>query len=156
MTKGCTKVEIIQGSSSQIPAGCGSAVVSSTVVVHLQVQVCHIPSYFNYSFSDQFQGLVNLEAEVAKCDKKIGLARLNLEKLYKVISQPNYQTTLPEAVQLSNEEKVGLSFCLWICLKLIEKCLYSGRRWRWSLLRSMYQERCFPSYSRQRAGSCVT
>ncbi|KAF8130592.1 tRNA synthetases class I-domain-containing protein [Boletus edulis] len=88
LTKGCSKLEVIQGSSSQIPAGCGSAVVSSTVVVYLQVQ-----------------GLVNLEAEVAKCDKKIDLARLNLEKLYKVVSQPDYQTTVPEAVQLGNEEK---------------------------------------------------
>ncbi|KAG8215823.1 tRNA synthetases class I-domain-containing protein [Butyriboletus roseoflavus] len=88
LTKGCTKVEVIQESSSQIPAGCGSVVVSSSVVVYLQVQ-----------------GLVNLEAEVAKCDKKIDLVRLNLEKLYRVISQPDYQITVPEAVQLSNEEK---------------------------------------------------
>ena len=51
---------------------------------------------------------MNLEAEVAKCDKKIDLARLNLEKLYKVISQPDYQATVPEAVQLGNEEKVGV------------------------------------------------
>ncbi|KAI9568346.1 tRNA synthetases class I-domain-containing protein [Boletus coccyginus] len=88
LTKGCSKVEVIQGSSSQIPAGCGSAVVSSTVVVYLQVQ-----------------GLVNLEAEVAKCDKKIDLARLNLDKLHKVISHPDYQVTVPEAVQFGNEEK---------------------------------------------------
>lgn len=59
-------------------------------------------------FSNGSQGLVNLEAEVAKCDKKIDLARLNLEKLFKVISQPDYQTSVPEAVQLSNEEKVGI------------------------------------------------
>ena len=52
---------------------------------------------------------MNLEVEVAKCDKKIDLVRFNLEKLYKVISQPDYQTTVPEAVQLSNEEKVGAS-----------------------------------------------
>ena len=75
--------------------------------------------------SHPFQGLVNLEAEVAKCDKKIDLVRLNLEKLYKVISQPDYQVTVPEAVQLSNEEKV--STCLtfdkfhvgadWDCLQ---------------------------------------
>ncbi|KAG9315147.1 tRNA synthetases class I-domain-containing protein [Chiua virens] len=88
LIKGCTKVEVIEASSSQIPTGCGSAVVSSTVVVYLQVQ-----------------GLVNLEAEVAKCDKKLDLTRLNLEKLYKVISQPDYQSTVPEAVQLNNEEK---------------------------------------------------
>lgn len=92
LTKGCTKVEVVGGSSSsqssQIPAGCGSAVVSSSVVVYLQVQ-----------------GLVDLAAEVAKCDKKIDLARLNFEKLYKVMSQQDYQTTVPEAVQLGNEEK---------------------------------------------------
>lgn len=51
LTKGCTRVEIILGSSSQIPVGCGSAVVSSTVVVYLQVQVCrHVPGYFVYLF----------------------------------------------------------------------------------------------------------
>ncbi|KAF9236793.1 tRNA synthetases class I-domain-containing protein [Melanogaster broomeanus] len=88
LTKGCTKVDVIQGSSSRLPTGCGSAVVSSTVVVYLQVQ-----------------GLVNLEAELAKCDKKIELACLNLEKLNKVMSQPDYQVTVPEAVQLGNEEK---------------------------------------------------
>ena len=49
---------------------------------------------------------MNLEAEVAKCDTKIDLARLNLEKLLKMMSQPDYQTTVPETVQLSNEEKV--------------------------------------------------
>ncbi|KAF9220567.1 hypothetical protein BS17DRAFT_759161 [Gyrodon lividus] len=88
LMKGCTKVDVIRGSSSQLPAGCGSAVVSSTVVVYLQVQ-----------------GFVNLEAELAKCDKKIEFARLNLEKLNKVISQPDYEATVPEAVQLSNEDK---------------------------------------------------
>jgi valyl-tRNA synthetase len=50
---------------------------------------------------------VDLAAEVAKCDKKIDLARLNFEKLYKVMSQQDYQTTVPEAVQLGNEEKVS-------------------------------------------------
>ncbi|KIK77445.1 hypothetical protein PAXRUDRAFT_834980 [Paxillus rubicundulus Ve08.2h10] len=88
LIKGCTKVDVIQGSSSQLPAGCGSAVVSSTVVVYLQVQ-----------------GLVNLDAELGKCDKKIELARLNIEKLNRVILQPDYQATVPEAVKLSNEEK---------------------------------------------------
>ena len=57
---------------------------------------------------------MNLEAEVAKCDKKLDLARLNLEKLYRVISQPDYQATVPEAVQLGNEEKVGICCCLYV------------------------------------------
>ena len=49
---------------------------------------------------------MDLKAEVAKCDKKIDLVRLNLDKLYKVLSQADYQTAVPEAVQMSNEEKV--------------------------------------------------
>ncbi|KIJ59030.1 hypothetical protein HYDPIDRAFT_118902, partial [Hydnomerulius pinastri MD-312] len=88
LIKGCTKVDVIRESSTQLPPGCGSAVVSSTIVVYLRVQ-----------------GLVNLEAEVAKCDKKIDLARLNLEKVLKVTSQPDYLATVPDAVQSSNEEK---------------------------------------------------
>lgn len=63
-----------------------------------------------FSCLTNLQGLVNLEAEVAKCDKKIDLVRLNLEKLYKVISQSDYQATVPEAVQLGNEEKVWHMF----------------------------------------------
>jgi hypothetical protein len=38
---------------------------------------------------------------------KLDLARLNLEELYKAISQPDYQATIPEAVQLGNEERVS-------------------------------------------------
>jgi valyl-tRNA synthetase len=52
------------------------------------------------------QGLVDLEKEIAKCDKKLDLAQLNLQKIIKVVSQPDYETTLPENVRLANEEKV--------------------------------------------------
>jgi hypothetical protein len=52
------------------------------------------------------QGLVNLEAEISKCDKKLDLARLNMAKVVKVESQPDYLVTVPEDVRLSNEEKV--------------------------------------------------
>lgn len=44
--------------------------------------------------------------EISKCDKKLDLARLNLAKVVKVESQPDYLVTVPEDVRLSNEEKV--------------------------------------------------
>jgi hypothetical protein len=58
------------------------------------------------------QGLVDLDAEIGKCDKKLGLARLNLEKLRKIELQPNYEHTIPINVRMSNEGKVRVSFIL--------------------------------------------
>ena len=49
---------------------------------------------------------MDLEKEIAKCDKKLDLARLNLQKIMKVISQPDYESTVPENVRMANEEKV--------------------------------------------------
>ncbi|EGO22806.1 hypothetical protein SERLADRAFT_450542 [Serpula lacrymans var. lacrymans S7.9] len=87
LTKGCKSVEVIR-SSNDVPPGCGSAVVTSTVAVYILVR-----------------GLINLEAEIAKCDKKINLSRLNFEKVNKVISQPEYEDTVPTTVRAANEEK---------------------------------------------------
>lgn len=52
---------------------------------------------------------MDLDAEIAKCDKKLTLARLNLEKIMKIVSQQDYAETVPSAVQMVNDEKVGLS-----------------------------------------------
>lgn len=49
---------------------------------------------------------MDLDNEIAKCDKKIGLAQMSLNKLHKVLSQPNYTETIPVHVQEANEEKV--------------------------------------------------
>jgi valyl-tRNA synthetase len=51
---------------------------------------------------------VDLEKEIAKCEKKLDLARLNLQKITKISSQPDYESTVPENVRTANEEKVGL------------------------------------------------
>ena len=51
--------------------------------------------------TEVFQGLVDLAAQVAKCDNEINLARLNLEKLYKVKSQPDYQMTCLKSFSLT-------------------------------------------------------
>lgn len=50
---------------------------------------------------------MDLEAEVAKCDKKLIAVNLNLEKLLKIMSQPDYEESVPAAVRLANDEKVG-------------------------------------------------
>ena len=53
-----------------------------------------------------FQGLIDLDAEIAKCEKKLQLARLNLDKVRKVEAQPDYVETVPENVRSINEDKV--------------------------------------------------
>lgn len=87
LIKGCSAVNVIEDVKS-LPAGCGSAVINSTTTVHVLVK-----------------GLVDLDAEIAKCDKKLTLARLNLEKIMKIISQPDYAETVPSVVQITNDEK---------------------------------------------------
>ncbi|KIM79390.1 hypothetical protein PILCRDRAFT_792056 [Piloderma croceum F 1598] len=87
LTKGCTSAKVVRD-LKDIPAGCGSSVLTPTVAVHVLVR-----------------GLVDLDAEIRKCDKKLSLAQLNLEKLRKIESQPNYEDTIPAGVRVSNEEK---------------------------------------------------
>jgi len=55
------------------------------------------------------QGLVDFDVEIAKCEKKLNLARLNLEKIVKIESQLDYKETVPENVRLVNEDKVRLN-----------------------------------------------
>ncbi|KAF7969993.1 hypothetical protein HWV62_25422 [Athelia sp. TMB] len=87
LTKGCKSATVVRDVQA-IPAGCGSTVLSPTVVVHVLVR-----------------GLVDLDNEIAKAEKKIGLAQMNLTKLQKVISQPNYEETIPANVREANDEK---------------------------------------------------
>jgi len=87
LTKGCKSANIVRD-LKDVPAGCGSTVVTSTVVIYVLVR-----------------GLVDLDLEIAKCDKKLGLAQLNLDKIAKIESQPNYEETIPANVRLTNEDK---------------------------------------------------
>lgn len=56
------------------------------------------------------QGLVDLDAEIAKCDKKLHLAQLNLDKIKKIEAQADYEETVPANARLANEEKVRFAF----------------------------------------------
>jgi valyl-tRNA synthetase len=58
------------------------------------------------------QGLVDLDAEIAKCEKKLQLAQLNLDKVRKVEAQTDYVETVPANVRLNNEDRVRLTSVL--------------------------------------------
>lgn len=59
--------------------------------------------------------MVDLDVEISKCEKKLDLARLNLNKITKIEAQADYEETIPVNVRLANEEKV-------------RNCLLSGLR----------------------------
>jgi hypothetical protein len=65
---------------------------------------------------------VDLDAEIVKCDKKLDVARMNAEKIRKVESQPEYETTVPENVRVANAEKVRL-LCLAQLFLLHAECI---------------------------------
>ena len=52
------------------------------------------------------QGKVDAVAEIDKLEKKSALAVSNKEKLAKVMSQANYETTVREDVRAGNDEKM--------------------------------------------------
>lgn len=74
--------------AEDIPRGCGGAVVSPTVAVHVLIQ-----------------GVVDVEVELTKCEKKLDLAKMNLKK---IIDMEAKSDSLPANVRLANEEKVRL------------------------------------------------
>lgn len=49
---------------------------------------------------------MDLRNEIAKCEKKLDLARLNLQKIIKTESQPEYEETVPFNVRTANDDKV--------------------------------------------------
>ncbi|KAF9476104.1 hypothetical protein BDN70DRAFT_995902 [Pholiota conissans] len=87
LSKGCKSAKVVRD-LADVPAGCGSAVVIPSVIVHTLVR-----------------GLVDLDIEIAKCDKKLDFARMNLQKVVKLESQPEYEETVPENVRTVNTEK---------------------------------------------------
>ncbi|KAF9076843.1 tRNA synthetases class I-domain-containing protein [Rhodocollybia butyracea] len=87
LTKGCTSAQVVRD-AKDIPAGCGSTVVTATIAVHTLVR-----------------GNVDLDVEISKCEKKLDIARIGLQKITKLESQADYATTVPENVRLANDEK---------------------------------------------------
>jgi len=87
LTKGCKGAKIVRD-QNDIPDGCGSAVVTPFVLIHTLVR-----------------GLVDLDNEIAKCEKKLDLARLNLQKIVKIESQPGYEETVPANARTANDDR---------------------------------------------------
>ncbi|KAF5319390.1 hypothetical protein D9619_008866 [Psilocybe cf. subviscida] len=87
LSKGCKAATVVRN-AADIPAGCGSAVVTPSIIVHTLVR-----------------GLVDLDNEISKCEKKLDLARMNVQKIVKLQSQEGYEDTVPQNVRDSNAEK---------------------------------------------------
>ncbi|KAF9039389.1 tRNA synthetases class I-domain-containing protein [Panaeolus papilionaceus] len=87
LTKGCKSAQVVRA-AGDVPPGCGSSVVTPSILVHTLVR-----------------GLVDLDNEISKCDKKLDLARLGLQKITKFETQPDYESTVPANVQAANNEK---------------------------------------------------
>ena len=108
LTKGCKSAKVVR-SQTEIPDGCGSAVVTPTLFVHTLVRVrlfilvLFIISKDLKKLNTSFQGLVDLEKEINKCEKKLDLARLNLQKIVKIESQPEYEETVPTCQYSDNK-----------------------------------------------------
>ena len=113
LIKGCKSVKVVKG-IDEVPPGCGSEILTPTVVIYVLVRVS-AHSLLLLRVLRHSQGLIDFEVEIAKCEKKLNLARLNLEKIRKVESQPDYEETVPENVRLINEEKVCQSAYLRLC-----------------------------------------
>ncbi|KAG8886997.1 hypothetical protein FRB98_000680 [Tulasnella sp. 332] len=88
LTKGCKEAAVVTD-IEDVPLGCGSFVVNADVSVHVLVK-----------------GMVDLDDEIRKIQKKLDLVRLSSEKLQKTMSQGNYEEVIPGNVRLANAEKM--------------------------------------------------
>ncbi|KAH9840743.1 tRNA synthetases class I-domain-containing protein [Rhodofomes roseus] len=87
LTKNFKSAKVVR-TLEEIPAGCGSDVISSTIVVYILVR-----------------GQVDLDSEIFKSQKKLDLARINLNKARKMESPADYEQSVPADVRAANEEK---------------------------------------------------
>ncbi|KAJ6589846.1 tRNA synthetases class I-domain-containing protein [Mycena vulgaris] len=87
LTKGCNSAQVVR-ELKHIPDGCGSMVVTPTVAVHTLVR-----------------SLVDLDIEIARCERKLEISRMHLQKIAKIESQADYEDTVPDNVRMTNSEK---------------------------------------------------
>ncbi|KAJ7771844.1 tRNA synthetases class I-domain-containing protein [Mycena metata] len=87
LTKGCSSATIVR-ELKDVPDGCGGAVVTPSISVHVLVR-----------------GLIDIDVEIVKREKKTQMAQSTLQKIIMIQSQPEYTETVPANVRLGNEEK---------------------------------------------------
>ncbi|KAG8933507.1 hypothetical protein FRC02_011707 [Tulasnella sp. 418] len=88
LTKGCKSASVVTD-IKDVPAGCGSAIINADISVHVLVK-----------------GMVDLDVEITKMTKKLDLVKLNVDKIKKLTSVPNYETVTPDNVKAANVEKL--------------------------------------------------
>ena len=84
LIKGSKSVEIVEA-VSDVPEGCSSETVGANIVVHLLIK-----------------GMINVEQEIAKAEKKVTAAQSGIEKLKKVIAKAE----TPEEIKTKSAEDV--------------------------------------------------
>ena len=84
LIKGSKSVQVVT-SASDVPEGCSSETIGADIVVHLLLK-----------------GLVNVEVELAKAEKRIAQAQTNLTRMQGIISK----SETPASIRASSEESV--------------------------------------------------
>ncbi|KAH6998399.1 tRNA synthetases class I-domain-containing protein [Ilyonectria sp. MPI-CAGE-AT-0026] len=87
--KGIKNVEILTPDAAR-PAGCVAYPVSTDAAVFLHVK-----------------GLVDLDAEIAKAQKKLDKARANIQKQEKILKDPGYVEKVSAAVQEGDQKRLA-------------------------------------------------
>jgi valyl-tRNA synthetase len=77
-------VQIVE-SASEVLEGCSSETVGADIVVHLLIK-----------------GLINIEQELAKAEKKVNAAKNGIERLKKVVAKPE----TPEEIKAKSTDEI--------------------------------------------------
>ncbi|KAJ3557339.1 hypothetical protein NM688_g1525 [Phlebia brevispora] len=88
LTKNGKSAKVIRD-VSEVPEGCGSVVITPTIVEYLVVR-----------------GLIDIDVEIEKCEKKKKVAQIALDKIKKVQAHPNYEQTVDDETRQANEDKL--------------------------------------------------
>lgn len=110
----------VVGSLQEVASGCITEIVPGTsgaVVVHLLVKVrskCIVSSML-LRLLILPQGLINIEAEIAKCQKQQAYKKGSIETLQNRMSQPSYASKASEETKQRDIEIVGVSALLLPC-----------------------------------------
>ncbi|SPO32571.1 probable VAS1 - valyl-tRNA synthetase [Ustilago trichophora] len=88
LVKGCTSVKVV-ASAADVPKGCAVSSISSRLNAHLLIR-----------------GLVNIDQELAKLDKKLQLNAVGIEKISAPMNKPQEWSRMPQEVKDTTAEKL--------------------------------------------------